>query len=1004
MPEHLVRLCARSSRLSPDELLRTILEALLADLHVPRGALLLLDDQGRATRIVASDEEARFLAAELEAFILQQPDGGLRRQESSSEELSLRLLPIPHHGSPPLGFLALPPTPPLEEDLTEEATAIVTSLLQNVRLRAPYLQQEKRTQREIAEAMAEAAALLSQSLDLDEVLDEILVQLASVVPHEASNVMLIEGGEVHPVRWRGYAAFGAEERIREVRFPATLPNLQRMVQSRAPVLFADTTQAEEWVFNPGFEWLRSYAAAPIVVDDEVLGFINVDSAQPNFFDVSDSRRLATFADYAAIALKNARFFAESRQRQGYLESLNRVAATANSDLPLERVLQVGLNAALTVSGMQGGRVYLWNPAKQRACLRAAEGLPEEILQQHLYCLPGEGLEGLALQERQLLVGKQEAATARAGEEDVHTLPGLPFQVSTPLMIEGEPLGVLSLSHPHALAFPEGALQILQAIGDQLALAVHREQLAEALQNQVDALHQLYEISAGLVGHMHMAGVIFLLLRSLTDVLPHALTTAFYVREGEAWRRAKVYTPHTSPGVDTFWQENGAWEEEVALLERCRRQAQAANSVLARLASFKGREESAPVAEVLYLPLGLPTDEFYGVIAVALGTPAELAPQQLALIQTYLQQGAAALYRVRLYEASREEEGRLRAILEASRDGIFLVGEDLGIRYANERALQLLGLPGGRNRWEGRSFVEAIALLRERAADLAGHLLGNLRDLKSAVFTTRDGETHPAFETAGGRYLTLHRWPVQMDHEQVVGALFLFRDVTERITLEHMRDDLLHMLVHDLRNPVSVIINGLVIIADPAMADVVPEAAQLALKNAEQILTLVNAILDIGQLESGRLQIHPEPVRLADLVAPLKPYLALSGREETLELQVPKELPLMRADRLFVERVLRNLLDNALKFTPPDGRIRISAREREGEIEVECYNNGPPIPREVQDRLFEKFVRGDHQGQGYGLGLAFCRLAIEAHGGRIWAENHPEVGVSFFFTLPTAESD
>jgi PAS domain S-box-containing protein len=853
--------------------------------------------------------------------------------------------------------------------------------------------------------MAEAAALLSQSLDLDEVLDEILVQLAAVIPHEASNVMLIEEGEVRPVRWRGYAAFDAEEHIRQVRFPLTLPNLQRMVESREPILFSDTAQAEGWVSNPGFEWLRSYAAAPIVVDDEVLGFINVDSSRPDFFDETDSQRLATFADYAAIALKNAHFFAENQQRQSYLESLNRVAATANSDLPLERVLRVGLNAALTISGMQSGRIYLWDPTRQRACLRAAEGLSAEALEQRPYCLPGEGLEGLALQKRQLLVRKQDTVDVDTGEEEVHTLPGLPFQISTPLMIEGEPLGVLSLSHPHALTLPGGALQIVQAVGDQLALAVHREQLAGALQNQVDALHQLYEISAGLVGHMHMAGVIFLLLRSLTDVLPYALTTAFYVRKGEAWRRTKVYTPHTSPGVDAFWQENGAWEEEVALLERCRQQAQAASSVLSRLSpTSKQHEGASQVAEILYLPLGLPTDEFYGVIAVALGTPAELTPQQLALIQTYLQQGAAALYRVRLYETSREEEGRLRAILESSRDGIFLVGEDLGVRYVNERALQLLGLPGGRNRWEGRSFVEAIALLRERAADLAGHLLGNLRDLESAVFTTREGESHPAFETAGGRYLTLHRWPVQMDHEQVIGALFLFRDVTERITLEHMRDDLLHMLVHDLRNPVSVIINGLVIIADPAMEDVVPEAAQLALKNAEQILTLVNAILDIGQLESGRLQIHPEPVRLADLLAPLKHYLALSGREELLQLQVPEALPPMHADRLFVERVLRNLLDNALKFTPTDGRIRISARAREGEIEVECYNNGPPIPREVEGRLFEKFVRGDQQNQGYGLGLAFCRLAIEAHGGRIWAENHPEVGVSFFFTLPVAEND
>ena len=122
----------------------------------------------------------------------------------------------------------------------------------------------------------------------------------------------------------------------------------------------------------------------------------------------------------------------------------------------------------------------------------------------------------------------------------------------------------------------------------------------------------------------------------------------------------------------------------------------------------------------------------------------------------------------------------------------------------------------------------------------------------------------------------------------------------------------------------------------------------------------------------------------------------------VEVDIPQTLPPLWGDATVIVRIFENLLNNALKFIPEkEGRICITAREKGAWVEVVVFNNGPPIEPETYARLFQKFSPGASEKRGYGLGLAFCRLAVEAHGGKIWAENLEE-GVAFFFTLPTID--
>jgi signal transduction histidine kinase len=241
----------------------------------------------------------------------------------------------------------------------------------------------------------------------------------------------------------------------------------------------------------------------------------------------------------------------------------------------------------------------------------------------------------------------------------------------------------------------------------------------------------------------------------------------------------------------------------------------------------------------------------------------------------------------------------------------------------------------------------------------------------------------------------------------IGRLIVLRDVTEEHSLKVMREDLTNTMVHDLRNPASVVLGALDLMESEDLSETQREIVTVAHQGAQRLLNLITAILDVNRLESGQMPLEREPLRLdvvAAEVTELEQVLACDKRQ-AIEKQVPSDLPLVLADVELIHRVLQNLIGNAIKFTPPDGSISIGAWRDPADdrnIIVAIKDSGIGLVPELQARLFEKFVTGRVRGRGSGLGLAFCRLVVEAHGGRIWVESTPGNGAAFLFTLPIAD--
>ena len=250
-----------------------------------------------------------------------------------------------------------------------------------------------------------------------------------------------------------------------------------------------------------------------------------------------------------------------------------------------------------------------------------------------------------------------------------------------------------------------------------------------------------------------------------------------------------------------------------------------------------------------------------------------------------------------------------------------------------------------------------------------------------------------------------------DAQQPLGRLLVLRDVTEERSVQKMREDLTHTMVHDLRNPLTNIRMALELLNQPAGVASPTEIQQkevvaIALNSTQRMLSLVNAILDVNRLESGQMPLVREPLPLNAAVTEVFRTQIPQVMEKNLRLEnaVPVDLPTPLVDGGLIRRVLQNLVGNAIKFTPDDGRIRVSAAVEPGgsRVLVTVMDSGPGLPPEVRTSLFQKFVTGRHRERGSGLGLAYCKLAIEAHGGRIWVGSEPGWGAVFTFTLPLDE--
>lgn len=345
-------------------------------------------------------------------------------------------------------------------------------------------------------------------------------------------------------------------------------------------------------------------------------------------------------------------------------------------------------------------------------------------------------------------------------------------------------------------------------------------------------------------------------------------------------------------------------------------------------------------------------------------------------------------RERAAERERAQQG---ALFDSMVEGVLLLDRENRVVLSNRALEELLGFTAD---IRGRTVIEAFRL-------------NELRDIVNR--TIIDGKVVGAELELPGldrRVLEVNA-ALSLNHlGEAQGAILVFHDLTRLKQLESARKEFVANVSHELRTPLSMIKGYVETLIDGAVSE--PEVAPRFLgtiqKHADRLTVLIEDLLTISQLESGRVSLNLQTVELTSLVRRVADDLRDRAAERRVRFAIcaPEGLR-VKADSDRLQQALFNLLENAIKYGGEGGEVGVDARITEGGmIEVSVRNQGPGIPREAIERIFERFYRVDRarsrdQG-GTGLGLSIVKHIVQSHGGEVWARSESGKGTTFFFTL------
>ena len=342
-----------------------------------------------------------------------------------------------------------------------------------------------------------------------------------------------------------------------------------------------------------------------------------------------------------------------------------------------------------------------------------------------------------------------------------------------------------------------------------------------------------------------------------------------------------------------------------------------------------------------------------------------------------------------------ERNQSSAILRSMIEGVAVIDSKERVVFCNRAFAEILNIDAAR--CEGRSLVELV-----RQADLL--------DLARRALTSADSlQGSLIIGTVMPRSFAVTATPVKALEPAANGAVIVLHDITELRRLERVRQDFVANVSHEFKTPLTAIQGFAETLLGGALEDEKNNRRFLEIirDHAARLGRLTDDLLKLARIEAGKLEVQYQPVSVAELVegCAATTLFKASQRNIALNLSYPPELPAVRGDAGLLREVLQNLLDNAVQYTSPGGRVDLSAVSRDHEAVITVADTGIGIPLADQERIFERFYRVDaarsREVGGTGLGLSIAKHIVEAHGGRLWVESTVGAGSQFHFSIPLA---
>ena len=949
------------------------------------------------------------------------PDDPLRILAKIGEFKSLVEIPL-RSGSAPFGLLVIFHDQPhqyqkTEVELLETLSFQVAAALDNAELlKALELYASEQAQ------LVHLSRISTSSLKLETVLQSVSSLLQQMMGVEQVHVGLLQN---HRERLRFFTSNGSDP---HPQYPDLviddIPELAFICQQPqpSPRIFYH----QDGNTSAGLAQLMenhhdvTLALVPMIANNDLLGIILLSHDEPRYFSDNEWRLAEMATNQIATQIHNAQQYNTTEdalnRRLRQLSAMEDIAQQISSSLDLDPLIHNVLEAAIHATQAELAALGLITESGEFRVI-GREFVYSTWYKYDITRQTSAGLMGQVVQTGQMLVvPENQLAPDYIADAAQGTYRS---SLLVPLVRNGVVVGALNVESTQHDFFKEEQIVFIQSLAGHAVIAIQNAQLLQERQSQIETLTSLRELSLQFSLTTDTKMVPSLILKTALNIMQgksavllkyDAENTTLTLIEG--LRRDDKHYISANPPIPAstaLWAANTG---KIQVVEDIHHDDDYLNTSPDTEINYRSLivapiKRGNLVQEVLCV--GLPEHHVF--------TENDYNKIELLAIQT-----AGHLENNDLVERIRLGSNRMRAILDSTRDGIILLDRNGTLVDANASAEQLLGID--LEAYIGQNFaytlmegMSAGGVTEEGVQDALTDMARILR-LEPRRITTRSTEIRKG---AAVRYIDEVGSPVYDVHNPslIIGRLLTLRDVTEERQLAAYRDEINKMVVHDLRSPLSNIISALNLSIDILLPDfedhptvpVLDTTLRTANESAEDLLDLVMSMLDIAKLEARKMDMNLMPASMKDLFKSI--YIAMSPAMQEADVHMDiiasDNLPMVNIDADKIRRVLTNLLDNALRYTPTGTRILLSADCVNDKVLVQVADSGKGIPPEEHERIFEKFtqvkdtspLRG-HKGSG--IGLAFCKLVIEAHHERIWVENEsPLPGACFSFTLPIAPS-
>lgn len=693
---------------------------------------------------------------------------------------------------------------------------------------------------------------------------------------------------------------------------------------------------------------------------------------------------------------------EGGRTQASLDLLYHVSRELASALELRAVLERVIKLSLeNVSGISGSIIVLDDKGEPLdSIIVVKDKVIEETTDQLKFTLE-QGLAGWVRKHRQaaliLDTSKDERWQKPAKGEE--TKAGPKSVVSAPLLVRDKLVGVMTLTHPEPGSFTEEHLNLIQTISGQAAFAVLNARYYAEAQRRAAIMTAIADSARAIGASLKLDEVLQTILEQTTSALeveavslalvePGGKELTFHAATGKQSKQVVGVRVEMGKGIVGWVAQSG----EGIIVKDVQNDKRFYTKV-DETTGFKTRSVAcAPIRA---------NNKVIGVLEALNPMAGSFDSDDLPVLEGIGHLAGTAIEHAQLFQQMQAARSRYLELFEDSIDPILVTDNEGKIVDANRQAELLLGFD--------KKTLAQMNVHHFHQADYKalGEDLSKLKEGKTISYeSVLQGKRNDAINVE-----------VYVHHVEVEGESqlqWILRDITERIKLDTLREDLASMIYHDIRSPLANVVSGLDVLEmmlpgdkDPTVRSVL----DIAMRSTERVQRLVNSLLDTSRMEAGQRLGKPEPNHVVELVQSALEAVApnAQGKEVKLEAAVPKGLPRVMVDLEMIRRVLINLLENAIKYSSEGMKITVGAKRASDFVEFWVQDEARGIPKSEQGRVFEKFARvqvasgASGNTKGLGLGLAYCKLAVEGHGGKIWVESEVGKGARFAFTMPVART-